>query len=58
MTADAVHVTGGVDTHADVHVAAALNCATGKLIGTASFPTTPPVHALVRVARVARNNNR
>ena len=32
-------ITGGVDTHKDVHVAAALNGA-GVLLGTASFPTT------------------
>lgn len=32
-------VTGGVDTHLDVHVAAALN-AVGGVIATASFPTT------------------
>jgi transposase len=33
-------VTGGVDTHADVHVAAALD-RTGGLLGTQSFATTP-----------------
>ncbi len=33
-------VTGGVDTHLDVHVAAALD-RIGGLLGTASFPTTP-----------------
>lgn len=33
-------VTGGVDTHAGVHVAAALN-ELGALLGTESFPTTP-----------------
>lgn len=33
-------VTGGVDTHGDVHVAAALNSATGRLLGTESFDTT------------------
>jgi transposase len=33
-------VTGGVDTHLDVHVAAALD-ERGGLLGTASFPTTP-----------------
>ncbi len=33
-------VTGGVDTHADEHVAAALN-QIGGLLGTKSFPTTP-----------------
>ena len=33
-------ITGGVDTHADVHVAAALN-PIGGLLGTESFATTP-----------------
>ena len=33
-------VTGGVDTHGDVHVAAVLDSTTTKLLGTASFPTT------------------
>ena len=32
-------VTGGVDTHLDVHVAAALN-SVGVLLGVESFPTT------------------
>jgi transposase len=32
-------ITGGVDTHLDVHVAAALN-QVGGLLGTASFPAT------------------
>ena len=32
-------ITGGVDTHLDVHVAAALNDV-GAVLGTASFPTT------------------
>ena len=32
-------VTGGVDTHADVHVAAAVD-ASGGVLGVASFPTT------------------
>jgi transposase len=34
-------VTGGVDTHLDVHVAAALD-AIGGLLGVESFPATPP----------------
>lgn len=34
------HVTGGVDTHADVHVAAVADSATGAHLDTASFPTT------------------
>jgi transposase len=33
-------VTGGVDTHADAHVAAALDHI-GGLLGVESFPTTP-----------------
>jgi transposase len=33
-------VTGGVDTHLDVHVAAALN-AIGGVLGVEEFPTTP-----------------
>ena len=40
MTATPLLVTGGVDTHTDVHVAAALNHL-GGVMGTASFPTTP-----------------
>lgn len=32
-------ITGGVDTHKDTHTAAALD-STGKLLGTATFPTT------------------
>ena len=32
-------ITGGVDTHLDVHVAAALD-ANGGLLGVWSFPTT------------------
>jgi transposase len=37
-------VTGGVDTHADVHVAAALD-GIGGLLGTESFATTPAGYA-------------
>jgi transposase len=37
-------VIGGVDTHADVHVAAALD-GIGGLLGTESFPTTPAGYA-------------
>jgi transposase len=39
MTDPGTRVTGGVDTHLDVHVAAALDH-TGALVGTASFPAT------------------
>ena len=38
MTANTRRVTGGVDTHADVHVAAVLDSATGRCLGTESFP--------------------
>lgn len=38
-------VTGGVDTHGDLHVAAALDSATGRPLGTASFPTTTSGYA-------------
>jgi transposase len=40
MTTIARRITGGVDTHLDVHVAAALD-ERGALLGTESFPTTP-----------------
>ena len=40
MTPTASAVTGGVDTPADMHVAAAVD-QVGGLLGTASFPTTP-----------------
>ncbi len=39
-TAPAVQVTLGVDTHAEQHVAAALD-QHGRLLGTRSIPTTP-----------------
>ena len=41
MTDPPVHVTGGVDTHADVHVAAAVCTSSHRLLGTAEFETTP-----------------
>jgi transposase len=40
MTTIAPSITGGVDTHLDVHVAAALD-ERGALLGVESFPTTP-----------------
>jgi transposase len=40
MTTIARHITGGVDTHLDVHVAAALD-ERGALLGVESFSTTP-----------------
>src|SRR5262245_32448879 len=36
----AAQITGGVDTHLDIHVAAALD-ELGALLGVESFPTTP-----------------
>jgi transposase len=39
MTATCPNVTGGVDTHRDIHVAAALD-QVGGVLGTAIFPTT------------------
>ena len=36
----AAQITGGVDTHLDVHVVAALD-ELGVLVGVESFPTTP-----------------
>jgi len=41
MTDPRRNVTGGVDTHAEVHVAAAVCTSSHRLLGTASFPTTP-----------------
>ena len=40
LASDAVVVIGGVDTHADIHVAAACD-PLGAVLGTESFPTTP-----------------
>lgn len=37
MTADDRHVTGGIDTHGDVHVAAVLDSATGRRLDVAEF---------------------
>jgi transposase len=37
-------VTLGIDTHADTHVAAALDQA-GRLLGTRTVPTTPAGYA-------------
>jgi len=39
-TMEAAQVTGGVDTHKDTHVAAALD-EVGRVLGTEPFPTTP-----------------
>jgi hypothetical protein len=46
-------ITGGVDTHLEVHVAAALN-EVGGVLGTASFPTTAATVAWL-VARSSRS---
>jgi hypothetical protein len=54
-------VTGGVDTHADMHVAAALD-GIGGLLGVREFPATPAGYgqlALVSLAgRPFRGENR
>ena len=48
MTTTALRITGGVDTHLDVHVAAALD-QRGALLGVESFATTiAGYRALVR----------
>ena len=41
MTDPPVNVTGGVDTHADVHVAAAVCSTSHRLLDTAAFDVTP-----------------
>ncbi len=41
MTLIERRVTGGVDTHDDIHVAAVLDSATGRQLGTQPFPSTP-----------------
>ena len=41
-------VTGGVDTHLDVHVAAAVDV-NGGVLGVESFATTPTGHAALVV---------
>lgn len=43
MTDAARRVTGGIDTHKDVHVAVALD-ELGRQLGVESFPTTPAGH--------------
>ena len=40
MTADRAEIFGGVDTHKQVHVAAALDAA-GRLLATAEFDAAP-----------------
>jgi transposase len=40
MHDDDREVTGGVDTHGEVHVAAVID-AVGRILGTSSFPSTP-----------------
>ncbi|MCU1503797.1 MAG: hypothetical protein JWM12_3151, partial [Ilumatobacteraceae bacterium] len=48
MADSGVHVTGGVDTHKDTHVAAALD-QQGRVLGTEAFPaTTAGYRALLR----------
>src|SRR5579863_4433164 len=50
---EARRVTGGVDTHLDLHVAAALD-PVGSLIGTKSFEVNPPATSPALVARELR----
>ena len=45
-------VIGGVDTHADIHVAAACDHL-GAVLGTESFPTTPVGYRRLRAFRVS-----
>ena len=45
MTSVDRRVTGGVDTHDDVHVAAVCDTETGRTLDTASFPTTTTGYA-------------
>ncbi|MCU1397896.1 MAG: hypothetical protein JWN62_1005, partial [Acidimicrobiales bacterium] len=45
MTSVDRRVTGGVDTHHDVHVAAVCDTDTGRTLDTASFPTTTSGYA-------------
>jgi transposase len=44
VTQQVLTVTGGVDTHADVHVAAVID-AVGRHLGHHAFPTTPAGYA-------------
>ena len=55
---DTRRVFGGVDTHKDVHVAAALD-ELGRLLGTGSFPTTAAGYRqLLALAALARRRRR
>jgi transposase len=47
-------ITGGVDTHADMHVAAALD-AIGGLLGVAEFPATPAGYGAAGLAGRVRD---
>jgi transposase len=47
MTPEPGSVTGGVDTHLDVHVAAAVDHL-GGILGTETFPTTSGYRRLLR----------
>jgi transposase len=48
MTSTQRRVTGGVDTHDDVHVAAVIDSLTGRELGAESFPTTPAGYVALR----------
>lgn len=45
MALEPRRIIGGVDTHADVHVAAVLDAATGRKLGSESFPTSAAGYA-------------
>jgi hypothetical protein len=49
----AAQITGGVDTHLDVHVVAALD-ELGGLVGVESFPTTRGLSGSAGLAGIAR----
>ena len=46
-------VLGGVDTHKEVHVAAVIDDV-GRILGTASFPTTGPGYRQLLAGCAAR----
>lgn len=48
ITPDQAQVTGGVDTHADTHTAAAIDSA-GRLLGSAAFPATGTGYAALLI---------
>ena len=57
MTPPPGTVTGGVDTHSDLHVAAALDHL-GGVLGTAQFRTTPGGYRCLGACRTRRFRRR